>query len=127
MRVATMNSYITSSSHTNCSSWTHQFHYLPFPSFNMFSVASLVTLVTLAVAVTAEPIMVRESPVKLSFAKHFNFTGAGNLLKKDQARAAFLKEFGNNKALGKRAVISSPVTNGEVSYLANVGVGSVSS
>lgn len=77
----------------------------------MYSAASLLTFVALALAVSAEPIVIRDSPVKLSFAKHFNFTGAGNLLKKDQARATLLKTQGREKAAGKRAVINTPATN----------------
>jgi cathepsin E len=86
----------------------------------MFSVASLVAVVSLALAVTAEPIQTRDAPlIRLPFVKHVNLTGSVNLLKKDQARATLLKTQGREKALGKRAVISTPATN-EVLFRSSV-------
>ncbi|KAK7695039.1 hypothetical protein QCA50_002227 [Cerrena zonata] len=93
----------------------------------MFGSGFIATL-TLAIAVAANPLVqVRDTPVTLSIAKRFNFTGSATLIEHDQARAAALRKLAETKLSGnldERAVISVPVTNGLVDYTANVGVGS---
>ncbi|KAI1783794.1 hypothetical protein LXA43DRAFT_1102121 [Ganoderma leucocontextum] len=44
-----------------------------------------------AVAISARPVVIRDLSVTLPIACHFNFTGAANILKADQARAKVLK------------------------------------
>jgi hypothetical protein len=70
--------------------------------------------VLLTLSVVAEPLPIRRAAVtELSFVKRVNSTGAKNLLKNDQSRAAFLKSRGRGKSGGKRsgAVGTSPVIN----------------
>ncbi|KAI0081062.1 acid protease [Panus rudis PR-1116 ss-1] len=93
----------------------------------MFPGAFLIATLTLTLSVAANPVVVRDSPVTLQVAKRFNFTGISNLLQKDQARAKGLRQLAQAKLNGKLredAVISVPVTNQAVDYVANVGVGS---
>ena len=91
----------------------------------MFGSGFIATL-TLAIAVAANPLVqVRDTPVTLSIAKRFNFTGSATLIERDQARASGLRKLAEAKLNGKldeRAVISVPVTNGLVDYTANVRI-----
>lgn len=107
----------------------HPSRYLPPAKVTMFSASSLLYAVLLALAVSANPIVVRDNLIRLPFAKQFNVTAgtAGNLLKADQARAAALKAHGSAKSAGtlaKDAVVSFTVQNQAVTYVASVGVGS---
>lgn len=93
----------------------------------MFHFESLLSILLLALAVTANPIVVRDNLVRVPFAKRVNATNISNLLAHDQARAAALKAHGAAKASGqlsKDAVISIGVQNQAVTYVASVGVGS---
>ncbi|TDL28097.1 aspartic protease [Rickenella mellea] len=88
---------------------------------------TVLSYVLLAIAVTANPIVVRENLIRLPFAKQVNLTGASHVLKIDQARAAAFRAFGQAKASGSLksdAVISVGVQNQAVTYVASVGVGS---
>ncbi|KAF8528492.1 acid protease [Hysterangium stoloniferum] len=80
------------------------------------------------------PIQIRDSPITLPIAVRINATGSANLLEADRARARLFIQKAQEKAakvkagtLSSDAVIGVPVTNGAVSYLASVGVGSTAS
>jgi len=93
----------------------------------MFSASSLLATLTLALAVAANPVLVRdEQRISLPVAKRIATTGTIKLLEADQARARALRARveAKNNGLGERAVTSIPVTNELVSYIASVGVGS---
>lgn len=94
----------------------------------MFSASALISTLLLAFAVSANPIVVRDSLVRLPFAKQVNITGIGHILANDQSRAAALRSIGEARASGKQlqkdAVISVPAQNQAVTYVASVGVGS---
>ena len=93
----------------------------------MFPTVSLVVFLLLVVSVAANPIVIRKSPVSLSFARRLNVTGADDLVKKDQARAKNLVSIGNARqggTLSHDAVVGVGVTNVAMIYEASVGVGS---
>ncbi|EIN13874.1 aspartic peptidase A1 [Punctularia strigosozonata HHB-11173 SS5] len=90
----------------------------------MFNAASLLSALVLALNVAASPVEIRAPPVTLPFSKRVNSTGLLNLLENDLARARALRAHAEAKTSGKRAVVSFPVTNEVVSYIASVGVGS---
>ncbi|KAI0059467.1 family A1 protease [Artomyces pyxidatus] len=91
----------------------------------MFPTASLTTLLLLALSVAANPIVIRDSFIKVPFAKKLNVTGSFDLIQKDQARARALKAHGAAKASGLAAAATSiGVTNVAQVYVASVGVGS---
>jgi len=89
--------------------------------------ATLLTTVVLALAVAAEPILVKKSHVTLPISRRINL-GNLNLLEHDQLRAKALRTKGEARAAGtplsERAVISSQAENQAVSYVASIGVGS---
>ncbi len=93
----------------------------------MARLSALLTIAVAAVAISAKPIVVRNSPVTLPIARRVNLTGTANVLKADQARAKVLK--GRSQASKKAAVgkvfadVDVPVTNTAVIYTAGVGVG----
>jgi hypothetical protein len=72
--------------------------------------------------VLSHPAIAR-SPVILSFARRFNFTGASNIVRKDQARAKAFRSQAATKIYG-RAVVNELISNQVVAYIASVGVGS---
>ncbi|KAM5531960.1 hypothetical protein V8D89_014360 [Ganoderma adspersum] len=85
----------------------------------LFLCAATATAVT---AASASPIVVRDSPVSLPFARRFKFSGASTLIAQDRARARVLKSLGHGKGVGvKRADVL--VTNQETKYTVDVGVG----
>ena len=86
---------------------------------------TLLTTVLLALAVAAEPIMVKKSLVTLPISRRINANNV-NILEHDQLRAKALKTKGEARAAGlsDRAVISSQAENQAVSYVASIGVGS---
>ncbi|KAG6893747.1 hypothetical protein C0992_008774, partial [Termitomyces sp. T32_za158] len=97
----------------------------------MFAASSLLVTLLLAFAVSANPIVVRDSPVKLPLARRLNLTSVHNLVRNDLARAKHLRA--RAEALSKGVspdVFSSNVTidesvdNQAVSYIASIGVGS---
>ncbi|CAL1694484.1 unnamed protein product [Somion occarium] len=94
----------------------------------MFPGSSIIATLTLAIAVAANPLVqVRDTPITLSAAKRFNFTGSASLLERDQARVKGLRQLAEAKISGKLnedAVISTPATNQAVDYVVNVAVGS---
>ncbi|KAG6877494.1 hypothetical protein C0993_006764 [Termitomyces sp. T159_Od127] len=97
----------------------------------MFAAPSLLATLLLALAVSANPIVVRDSPVKLPLARRLNVTSVHNLIRHDLARAKHLRA--RAEALSKGvspdvfssdAIIDEPVDNQAVSYIASIGVGS---
>lgn len=84
-------------------------------------------LLALSVAVTAGAtpvVQVRDNLVRLPFAKRVNFTGSSKLIERDQARVRNLRARANAKLSGLTltddAVVSVPVDNQVVDYVANV-------
>lgn len=83
------------------------------------------TTLILALAVAANPVFIKTSPVTLPIARHLNFTGSATILQKDQARAASLRDRAdNNRSQNRRAVVNEAVTNVAEVYSASIGVGS---
>ncbi|KAJ3477060.1 hypothetical protein NLI96_g10724 [Meripilus lineatus] len=90
-----------------------------------YSSALLLTL-AFTLAVSANPVVIRDSPITLPITKRLNANGTFNLLERDQARVKGLKQFARQKISGTlvdAVVASVPVTNQAVDYVANVGVG----
>lgn len=103
------------------SSNTHLQHN-PSPASRHAMAMKLLTILTLALAVAANPIVVRKSPVTLPVARRFNFTGSANIREIDQARAKTLKSRTrtNPKDVSKASLVNVPVTNTVVTYTAEV-------
>ncbi|KAJ7354299.1 family A1 protease [Mycena albidolilacea] len=85
---------------------------------------TLIPAILLALRVAAGPVLVDESVITLDISRRFNFTG-GSVVQSDLARINSVK----NRSAAKsgrdaRAVISEPVDNQVVTYIASVGVGS---
>lgn len=88
---------------------------------------SLLLALTLALAVSATPVVqVRDNLIRLPIAKKFNLTGTHTLLARDQARVKHLNALAKSRiagtSLSSDAVISVPVDNQAVSYIATVRV-----
>ncbi|KDR68917.1 hypothetical protein GALMADRAFT_230964 [Galerina marginata CBS 339.88] len=99
------------------------------------SLATFLLSLLLAYSVTADPVVLNPSRITLSVSRRFNITGVGNLVLNDRNRAKVLKLKGaRNAAVGaglqvpvtNAAVISTPIEDQAVSYIASVGVGSPS-
>ncbi|KAG6919008.1 hypothetical protein DXG01_009718 [Tephrocybe rancida] len=95
----------------------------------MFPASSLLTTLVLALAVSANPVVIRDSLVKLPLARRLNTTSIHNLIRHDLARAKYLRTRGEAVAKGLEfdaaaAIVNEPVDNQAVSYIASVGVGS---
>ncbi|KAG6873220.1 hypothetical protein C0995_001574 [Termitomyces sp. Mi166 len=91
--------------------------------------ASLLSTLLLVLTVSANPIVIRESQVKLPLARRLNVTSVHNLLRHDVTRAKFLRARAEAKLSGTsdfhtRAVIDEQVDNQAVTYIASIGVGS---
>ncbi|KAH0591109.1 hypothetical protein H2248_001212 [Termitomyces sp. 'cryptogamus'] len=96
--------------------------------FAMFP-ASLLSTLLLVLTVSANPIVVRESQVKLPLSRRLNVTSVHNLLRHDVARAKFLRaraeaKLSGTSAFDTRADVNEQVDNQAVTYIAAVGVGS---
>ncbi|KAG6830096.1 hypothetical protein H0H92_002269 [Tricholoma furcatifolium] len=95
----------------------------------MFRAYTLLTSLLLALAVSANPIAIRDSPVKLPLARHLNSTGLLNLVENDLARIKALRTRAQAKAspfqedATPTSAINEPVSNQIVSYIATIGVG----
>ncbi|OBZ76214.1 Polyporopepsin [Grifola frondosa] len=88
------------------------------------TIFALISLCALSLTARAIPLVVRDSPVTLPFARRLNFTGSATLLEIDQARAKALKARSQSQGkFDKSAVISVPATNQAVDYTVSVGVG----
>ncbi|KAH9964274.1 aspartic peptidase A1 [Russula dissimulans] len=88
----------------------------------MFPIAPSVLLILLALSVRAKPIVIRQAPVTLSFARKLNITGSNDLVLKDQARAKSLLVSQNGTGTPD-AVVNLTVTNVAVNYHTVVGIG----
>ena len=86
--------------------------------------SSFLAILTLALTVAATPVQVNQHLVSIPFAKRVNTTGSVNVVKNDLARIKALKNRAAPTVFEQDAVISAPVTNELVSYIASVGVGS---
>ncbi|KAJ6483899.1 aspartic peptidase A1 [Mycena vulgaris] len=85
---------------------------------------TLLPAILLALRVAAGPVLVEDSFVSLPISRRFNFTG-GSVVQNDLARIGAVKtRSAARKGLASRAVISEPVDNQVVTYIASVGVGS---
>ncbi|TDL28098.1 aspartic peptidase A1 [Rickenella mellea] len=95
----------------------------------MHSTSVVLLTCLVAIAVSANPIVIRDNLVRLPLARQINVTSPAHIVKADQARAAALISKALAKSSGKLnqdAVISSPAQNQAVSYIASVAVGSPS-
>jgi cathepsin E len=93
----------------------------------MFSTSALFPIVCLALTVAADPVVVLDNLIRLSFAKQINITSGVQLVKTDQARAAALYALGLSRVSGQVLAdtgTSIPAENQAVTYVVNVGVGS---
>ncbi|KAG6919007.1 hypothetical protein DXG01_009717 [Tephrocybe rancida] len=90
---------------------------------------TLLCALLLPLVISAKPVVVQESPVKLPLARRLNITSVHNLLRHDVARAKFLRAKAEAKLRGAsnfnaRAIINEQVDNQAVTYIASIGVGS---
>lgn len=91
----------------------------------MFPYYSLLATLVLALVVTANPVVIRDSPVTLPLVRRLNANGtAFNLLARDQARVSGLRSFAQRKLTGtlsEAATLASiPATNQAVDYVVSV-------
>lgn len=86
--------------------------------------STLLALCMAAAAVSASPVVIRDSPISLPLARRFKETGPSAILAADRARAQVLKNVGHAKGsnASKRADVS--VTNANTYYAVEVGIGS---
>ncbi|KAJ7354296.1 aspartic peptidase A1 [Mycena albidolilacea] len=85
---------------------------------------TLLPAILLALRVSAGPILVNENPITLDISRRFNFTGC-SVVQSDLARInAFKNRSTAKNGLNAWDVISEPVVNQAVNYIATVGVGS---
>jgi len=96
----------------------------------MFSASSFITILALALAVAANPVVVRDqSHITLSAAKRINALGTTKLVEGDRARASALRarveaSQSGNVVSDAAAASSNTGTNVLVEYVATVSVGS---
>ncbi|EMD36749.1 hypothetical protein CERSUDRAFT_114658 [Gelatoporia subvermispora B] len=91
----------------------------------MFPAVSLLLLCVLAV--TAKPVVVRDSPITLPIVRKLNLKGEATIADIDRARVQGFRDRSIatvHGASAAAAVLNVPVTNGLVQYTASVGVGS---
>ncbi|KAG6906125.1 hypothetical protein DXG01_015799 [Tephrocybe rancida] len=89
----------------------------------MFNTSSLLAgTLMFALAVSANPVVVHELPVKLTLSRHVNLR---NLISRDLARVKYLRARGRALAQGHAAPIfvNEPIDNQAVYYIASIGVG----
>ncbi|KAJ7751197.1 aspartic peptidase domain-containing protein [Mycena maculata] len=82
---------------------------------------TLLPAILLALCVAAGPVL-DDSFVSLPISRRFNFTGSATVVQKDLARIQAIQS--RKSGVSARAVISEPVSNQVVSYIAAVGIGS---
>ena len=94
------------------------------------AILALYAITSTAVTVSASPIVVRDSPVSLPFARRFKFSRASTLIAQDRARARVLKTLGHGKGAsgaGRDLKLTRAadvlVSNQETKYTVDVGVG----
>lgn len=82
-----------------------------------------IALVALYVlAISASPVVVRDSVVSLPVAKRFNATGAANILGRDQTRARYFKSRGPGGTSPVQKLFSEPDTDSVVDYTVSVSI-----
>ncbi|KAF8815052.1 aspartic peptidase A1 [Phlegmacium glaucopus] len=92
--------------------------------------STILTTLFLALAISANPVVVKRSPVTLPLSRRVSREGIQNLVRRDQERANALKARGAEKAAGlhgslrSRAVVNAPLEDHTTSYTASVGIGS---
>jgi cathepsin E len=86
----------------------------------MLLVAALAQFVVLATTVAANPIAIPNSPISLPITKQISLNGTFHPGQRYQKRWM-------NRAMGRQrstsGVIDVPLTDSEVNYLANIGIG----
>ncbi|KAG6918247.1 hypothetical protein DXG01_015621 [Tephrocybe rancida] len=95
----------------------------------MFAVSSLLTTLILVLEVSANPVVVRDSPVKLSLVRRLDITNLRNLVQQDLARVKYLHSRGEAMSQGSQfnaapSTVNEPIDNTAVGYVASIGVGS---
>lgn len=111
---------------TICGSPNRPPTYLPALMHVMSQIAPL-TSILLALGIAANPIVVRNSLVSLSFARHLNITGSNDLVLRDQTRAKHLVSLSKAKLsdnLSADAIIGLNVINAAATYQTSVDIGS---
>ena len=102
----------------------------PFSVLTAMLSSTLLTTLLLALAIAANPIVLKRSLVTLPLSRQLNPAGLQNLVQRDQKRARGLKArseervAGPHHSLRSRSVINSPLEDHAVSYVASVGIGS---
>ena len=86
--------------------------------------STLLALVMAAAAVSASPVVVRDSPISLPIARRFKETGPGAILAADKARAQVLKNVAHAKGSNASKRADVLVSNANTYYSVQVGVGS---
>ncbi|KAG6837329.1 hypothetical protein H0H93_011424 [Arthromyces matolae] len=94
--------------------------------YSLFFITALIH----PLALVANPVTVRHSPVKLPLARRVNLTSVHNLIRHDLARIKYLHTsadaFEKNRRIefdATASVIDESIDNQAVSYIASVGVG----
>lgn len=95
----------------------------------MFQTTPLTSLILLAVCVTANPIVVHNTPVSLPFARQLKIIGSKDLVNRDRARVKQLFSFSDAKQrdysrADSDATVGLDATNAASSYRTTVGIGS---
>ncbi|KAM5531854.1 hypothetical protein V8D89_014484 [Ganoderma adspersum] len=88
--------------------------------------SALLVLCAAATVTSASPFVVRDTPVTLPLARHFNTTGSAKIVELDRARAQALKDVGQASVHSKRCTPSVMAVNEQTHYTVLVGVGSAS-
>lgn len=88
----------------------------------MFLVVSLVPFFVLASTVAAHPAVVRDSPISLPIARHFNGSRTFDLARADRERAKSFAEYCND-TFASGGSVDIGVTHNISIYTTSVGVG----
>ncbi|KAF8899045.1 aspartic peptidase A1 [Infundibulicybe gibba] len=90
--------------------------------------SSVLASLLLALAVSANPVVIRNSLVTLPLSRRLNLTSPHNLVRHDQTRVKALRARAKatNGNLNVDTVVNAPVTNQAVAYVASISIGSPS-
>lgn len=87
--------------------------------------SALLALCAAAATVSATPVVVRDTPVSLPLARHFNVTGSAKIVDLDRARAQVLRNVGHSGSARRKRVNGAAVAvNEQTHYSVLVGIGS---
>ncbi|KAJ7715163.1 aspartic peptidase domain-containing protein [Mycena maculata] len=86
------------------------------------ALAFILPTILLSLRVVAGPGDIDDTVISLPIARRFNFEGTATIVEKDLARIQAIQS--RTPGIASREVISEPVNNQVVSYIASVGVGS---